>query len=301
MNKTDLHIHSKCSNDGELGALEIIEKCLNNKITTIAITDHNSILAINEAIPLCLNVGIDLISGIEIDCSFKGTDLHLLAYNIDWKSNDFIELDKSIHKKVMDSFPEMIQNLDKLGINVDENEVLEKANGQLPCGELIAEVLLTNKVYHSNPKLLPYLLGGERSDMPYINFYHDFFAQGKLAYVKINYMDFREAIDLVKSNSGIPIIAHPGMNLKGQEELVIELLENGVEGLEVFNNYHNALQIEYFADLAIQKSILMTCGSDFHGKNKPLIDIGKFKTNSKYDDYLQRSIKKIKNTAHNNV
>lgn len=295
MNNTDLHIHSKYSNDGEFGVLELINKCINNKITTFAITDHNSTLATKEAISLCLNISIDLISGIEIDCSFKGIDLHLLGYIIDWQSNDFTELDKSIHKKVMDSFPEMIHNLGKLGITVDEKEVLEKANGQLPCGELIAEVLLTNKDYHSNPKLFPYLLGGERSDMPYINFYHDFFAQGKRAYVKINYMDFHDAINLVKSNGGIPIIAHPGLNLKGKEELVIELLENGAEGLEVFNNYHNALQIEYFADLAIKKSILMTCGSDFHGKNKPLIDIGKFKTNSKYDDYMQRSINIIKN------
>lgn len=299
MNKIDLHIHSKYSNDGELGIRELIDKCLNNKINILSITDHNSILAIHEAIPLCLNLGLDLISGIEIDCSYKEIDLHLLGYNIDWQSKDFIELEKSIHKKVMDSFPEMISNLDKLGIKVDENEVLERANGKLPCGELIAEVLLTNKVYHSNKKLLPYMIGGERSDMPYINFYHDFFAQGKPAYVKINYMDFHDAINLVKSNGGTPIIAHPGMNLKGKEKIAIELLDYGAEGLEVFNNYHNAEQIEYFADLTIQKSILMTCGSDFHGKNKPLIDIGKYNTNNKYDDYLQQSIMQIKNTAHN--
>ena len=50
---------------------------------------------------------------------------------------------KSIYKKVMDSFPEMIENLDRLGIKVDTNEVIEKSNGKLPCGEMIAEVLLT--------------------------------------------------------------------------------------------------------------------------------------------------------------
>jgi predicted metal-dependent phosphoesterase TrpH len=300
MNKTDLHIHSKCSNDGEYGVPELIEKCINNQITTFAITDHNSIAAISEAIPLCLNAGIDFVSGIEVDCSFNGIDLHLLGYNINWQSTDFTELNFSIYKKVMDSFPRMIQNLGDLGIRVDEKEVLEKANGQLPCGELIAEVLLTNKIYHSNPRLYPYMTGGERSDMPYINFYHDFFAQGKPAYVRINYMDFIDAVNLVKANGGIPIIAHPGMNLKGKEDLVIELIEKGAEGLEVFNNYHNSAQIEYFAELTMEKSILMTCGSDFHGKNKPLIDIGKFKSNNKYDDYLQRSIMKIKNAAHDN-
>ena len=142
-------------------------------------------------------------------------------------------------------------------------------------------------------KLLPYMSGGKRSDMPYINFYHDFFAQGKPAYVKINYMDFHAAIELIKSSKGIPIIAHPGISLKGKEELVIELLNKGAEGLEVFNNYHDTNQMEYFADLVIQDSFLMTCGSDFHGKNKPLIHIGEYKTIDKFESYLMKSIKQI--------
>uniref|UniRef100_UPI00321774BC PHP domain-containing protein n=1 Tax=uncultured Draconibacterium sp. TaxID=1573823 RepID=UPI00321774BC len=293
MNKIDLHIHSNYSNDGEFEIQELIDKCLINKINILSITDHNSILAINEALPLCSDSNLDLIPGIEIDCSYKNTDLHLLGYNINWQSNDFTELEQSIHREVMASFPEMIQNLEKAGIYVDGKEVLEKANGQLPCGELIAEVLITNKNYHSNPKLLPYLPGGKRSDMPYINFYLDFFAQGKPAYTKTNYMDFNDAINLVKSNGGTPIIAHPGLNLKGKEELAIDLLGKGAEGLEVFNNYHNATQIEYFADLAIQNSVLITGGSDFHGKNKPLINIGEYKTNSKYTNYLHKSIAQI--------
>jgi hypothetical protein len=195
----------------------------------------------------------------------------------------------------MDSFPHMIENLAKIGILVDANEVLEKGNGKLPCGELIAEVLLTNKRYHANKKLLPYMNEGERSDMPYINFYHDFFAQGKPTYVKIEYMHFQEAVEIVKSNGGIPIVAHPGLNLKGKEDLVVELIDSGAEGLEVFNNYHNFNQIEYFANLVMKEDLLMTCGSDFHGKNKPLIEIGKYLYDNKYDDYLHKSVNQINN------
>jgi predicted metal-dependent phosphoesterase TrpH len=299
MNRFDLHVHSKYSNDGEFGIQEIIERCLNNEIDLLSITDHNSISATEEAITLCLNSGIELIPGIEIDCSYKNTDLHLLGYNINWPSKDFKELERSIHEKVMDSFPRMIDNLDYLGIKVNEKEVLERANGKPPCGELIAEVLLSNPVYQDNKKLLPYMSGGERSDMPFINFYLDYFSQGKPAYVKIDYMDFHEAVHLVRSNGGIPVIAHPGLNLKGKEELVIELLDDGAEGLEAFNNYHNAPQAEYFASLCVKKSLIMTCGSDFHGKNKPLIDIGKYGIIDKYADYLLKSIMEISNMTHN--
>lgn len=299
MNRIDLHVHSKTSNDGEFGIQEIVDKCLNNEIDILSITDHNSISANEEAISLCRNSGIEFIPGIEIDCSYKNADLHLLGYNINWHSNDFKELERSINEKVMESFPRMIDNLDKLGIKVNVDEVLEKANGILPSGELIAEVLLNNPVYHTNKELLPYMSGGERSDMPYINFYLDYFSQGKSAYVKIDYMDFNDAVNLVKRNGGIPVVAHPGLNLKGKEELVNELLNEGAEGLEVFNNYHNAAQVEYFAGLCLQKSVIMTCGSDFHGKNKPLIDIGKFKTNSNYIDYLLKSVMEIKSMTKN--
>jgi 3',5'-nucleoside bisphosphate phosphatase len=290
---SDLHIHSKYSVDGELDIQQLIDKCLSNNISTFSITDHNSVAAAQEAINRSSALGLHFIPGIEIDCTYKDTDLHLLGYNINWQSNDFAELEKSMHRKVMDIFPEMTDNLSKLGIEVDENEVLEKAKGTLPCAELIAEVLLTNPVYHTNKKLLPYMPGGQRSDMPYLNFYHDFFAQAKPAYVKIHYISFQEAIDLVKSNGGTAVIAHPGLNFKGKEELIIELIDAGADGLEVFNNYHDVTQIGYLANLSVQKSVLMTCGSDFHGKNKPLIDIGKFKTLGRYCDYLDKSIRHL--------
>lgn len=293
MNKIDLHVHSKYSNDGEYGIQELIALCGKNKIDILSITDHNSVSAIQEAIPLCIESEIDLIPGIEIDCAYRGIDLHLLGYNINSLGNDFKDLEKSYYNNVMDSFPQMIENLAKTGIHVDADEVLKKGDGKLPCGELIAEVLLTNEKYHSNKKLTPYMKNGKRSDMPYINFYLDFFAQGKPAYVKIEYMDFHEAIDIVKGNGGIPIVAHPGLNLKGKEDLVTELIGKGAEGLEVFNNYHELNQIEYFADLVMKDKLLMTCGSDFHGKNKPLIEIGKYIYDNRYDDYLQNCVNQI--------
>jgi len=81
--------------------------------------------------------------------------------------------------------------------------------------------------------------------------------------------------------------------LKGKEELISKILEKGAEGLEVFNNYHDVNQIEFFAELAVKQNVIMTAGSDFHGKTKPLIDIGKYKFDDKYNNYLSESINKI--------
>lgn len=292
MQKADLHIHSRYSNDGEYEIKDLIDKCVNNGVDIFAITDHNVVRGNEEAEIIARQKGLRFIPGIEIDCNYKGTDLHLLGYNINWKSKDFKELEEDITKKVMDSLSEMIYNLGKLGIEVDKKKILEAANGNMPSGELIAEVLLSDTSYH-NEKLLPYMAGGNRSDMPYLNFYFDFFAQGKPAYVKIEYMDYVDALQLVKNNGGIPIIAHPGLNFNGREDVVEELLDLGAEGLEVFNNYHNEEQIEYFASTVIQRDVLMTCGSDFHGKTKPVIDIGNYKFNEIYAGFLADSIQQL--------
>lgn len=289
----DLHIHSKYSDDGELEIRAIVEKCIDNKVNTFTITDHDRVLGNEEAVRLAAENKLNFIPGIEVSCSYNGIDLHLLGYNIDWRSSDFEHLDETVSSKTMASFSDMIANIRKLGFTVDEDVVLSKANGKTPTSELIAEVMLSDVKYETE-RLRLYMAGGERSDMPYINFYLDYFAQGKPAYVRIEYMNFADAVALVKDNGGVPVVAHPGLNLKGREEVVEKLLDGGAEGMEVFNNYHTDEQVAYFAELAKKRKAIMTCGSDFHGKTKPLIDLGCFKFDSKYADYLTDSVNRLK-------
>jgi len=292
--KADMHIHSRHSNDGELGIPEIIEKCHESGVDTFSITDHNSVVGSREAKQLTADIqGIDFIPGIEIDCNYKGTDLHLLGYQVDLGGGEFDALGTSIRQKHMDAIPQMISNLARLGINIDPDKLMKMSGGEPPTGELFAELLLMNPDQHSNPQLLPYLPGGKRSDMPLINFYLDFFAQGKPAYVKINHLDFKEAVGMIRSNGGIPIVAHPGLNLDGREEMVNELMDQGAAGLEVFNNYHNNTQVAYFAGESSKRGALMTCGSDFHGKNKPRISIGQYAFLENHRKYLDHSLKAI--------
>ena len=292
--KADLHIHSKYSNDGEFGIPEIIQKCSENGVDIFSITDHNNVRGSREAKRLTAdNQGIDFISGIEIDCNYRGTDLHLLGYQLDLSGNEFDSLEHTLRQRHMDAVPQMITNLKRLGIAIDLDELLSRSRGEAPTGELFAELLLEKPEQHSNPLLQPYLPGGERGDMPLINFYLDFFAQGKPAYVKIDHMDFKDAVALVRNNGGIPMVAHPGLNLKGREELVNELMDKGAAGLEVFNNYHSTSQVEYFARETSIRGALMSCGSDFHGFNKPLISIGQYNFNERHRAYLEKSLAAI--------
>jgi 3',5'-nucleoside bisphosphate phosphatase len=291
LERADLHMHSWYSLDGELSVKDLLARCQQHKLNTLSLTDHNSVKGVGEAVELAFAAGINVIPGIEIDCIYNGIDLHILGYDIKWNSKDFTSLEEDVHRRIMDAFPEMVRLLQKSGITVDADEVIALAGGKPPCAEQIAEALVTNPAYHSNSLLKPYLPGGSRSDMPYINFYLDYFAQGRTAYVKIDYMPYSQAIELIKSHDGIPIVAHPGVNLRNHESVISELLDHGAMGLEAFNNYHDYDQIEYFAGIANQRHLLLTCGSDFHGKNKPLIEPGLFKQISRFEDKVDKSIR----------
>lgn len=289
--KADLHIHSSYSNDGELGIPDILQACLTNEIDLFSITDHNTVGGAREASVLSRSLrDLNFLPGIEIDCNYRGTDLHLLGYQVDVKSQDFDALQQSVRQRYLDAVPQMIRNLEQLGILLSPDEVMDKSGGEPPSAELLAEMLLQDPGKHENPKLQPYLPGGARSDMPLINFYLDYFAQGKPAYVHIEHLDYTEALALVRDNGGIPIVAHPGLNLKGREEVALELLDLGASGLEVFNNYHRNQQVDYFAGEIVKRRAWMTCGSDFHGHTKPRIRIGQYNDLLGFRDYLEDSL-----------
>lgn len=283
-------MHSVYSLDGELSPLEILKISAQQGLSIISITDHNLVSGVSEVVGASEAYGIRVIPGIEIDCNFRGTDLHVLGYQINYLSKDFVTLEKQIDSLVMNSFEAMVENLHRLGIPVNADEVLAATQGKLPSAELIAEVLLHNPGYSEITALDPYRPGGNRGDMPYINFYLDYFAQGMPAYVKINYLDYAEAIDLIRKNGGLPVIAHPGHNFRGREEVVADLIRLGAEGIEVFNNYHNPEQMKFLAEMAVRQQALITCGSDFHGKTKPRIGVGQFGMLSEYEGYLRESL-----------
>ncbi len=294
--KADLHIHSRYSNDGEFGIREVLEKCFENGIDIFSITDHNSVKGSREATNLAAayqNIGF--IPGIEIDCNFQGTDLHLLGYQVNLDGDEFDDLERGVRQNYLDAVPQMIHNLQQLGIEIDREELMQRSGGEPPSGELFAELLLEKPEQQLNSLLLPYLPEGARSDMPLINFYLDFFAQGKPAYVKIEHLDFKEAIELVRDQGGIPIVAHPGLNLKDREEVVNELLDLGAAGLEVFNNYHSHKQAAFFARVTTKRGALMTCGSDFHGNTKPRISVGQYLILEDFRQNLERGISTILN------
>ena len=291
MSTIDLHIHSQFSNDGELSVKNILNMCKTAGMKLVSITDHNSVKGINEVIKN--DGGLSVISGVELDCIYKGINLHLLGYGFDHTRKEFLKIEEDIidqEKEAAEKRIRLFQNT--TGIPVSVTEVLSASKNGIVTGELIAEIVLAKENVSEYEVLKPYLPGGEKSDMPNVHFYWDFFSPEKQAYVPIQYISLTEGIDLIHKARGIAVLAHPGKNLSGNYDLLDGIIAEGIDGIEAFSSYHSTEEAIYFQNIAKQNRLLISCGSDFHGKNKPNIHIGGH--GSTMDD--KELLESIKNT-----
>lgn len=275
MNKfIDLHMHSLYSDDGEFTPTELVEKCHNNGIRVMAIADHNSVKGIDEAKAVAESYGMKYIPATEIDCTYKGINLHVVGYGIDYKQSIFNELEENILKQELQCSAKKIELTNALGFDVTKEQLDELSANGVYTGEMFAEVILNDEKYNDYELLKPYREGGERSDNPYVNFYWDYYAQGKPCYTKVVFPSLEETIKIINDHGGIAVLAHPGNNLKGKFEVFDEMVQLGIQGVEAFSNYHSEDTVKYFLAKGRELGILVTCGSDYHGKTKPAIELG---------------------------
>lgn len=272
MTRIDLHMHSNCSEDGEFSPEELLHLGKQAQLDYLSITDHNTVRGVSAALALADQTGIEVISGVELDCVHMGRNFHLLGYGFDHTRSVFAEIEQSILTQERAAAEEKIALIQKaIGIALSAQEVLAAAGGGIVTGELIAEILLQKEHAKEHAVLLPYLAGGTRSDNPYVNFYWDYFSQGKPAYVPIRFMSLSEGVELIHSAGGIAVLAHPGQNLRGDYAFMDKIIETGIDGAEAYSSYHSEAEAALFYSMAQQHNLLVSCGSDFHGKTKPSI------------------------------
>lgn len=269
----DLHMHSMYSDDGEYTPTQLVDMCHETGVKIMAIADHNWVKANEEAKKHADELGMTYIPAIEIDCTYKGVNLHVLGYGID-NQEVFNQLGEDIEKQEIACSMKKLELMNALGFDLKKEQLDALSTNGVYTGEMFGEALLNDSRYDDHELLKPYRQGGERSDNPYVNFYWDYYAQGKPCYTEIHFPTLEETIQLIHQHGGVALLAHPGNNLKGQFELFDEMVTLGLDGVECFSSYHTTETNEYFYNKAKELNVLYTCGSDFHGKTKPSIHLG---------------------------
>jgi len=275
----DLHIHTTASSDGQHGPEEIFEMSRELKLEAIAFADHNSVGSVGEGLRISREFGIEFIPCIEINTHYKGYDFHLLGYFIDHRNDRLLRWLEGLGEQKRNQIRQRVKRLRDLGFRLSGGDVEQLSAGREPTGVSYLNALLAREENRANPRLRAYI-DGDRSNSPYLNFYLDYLAGGKPASVPVQFISTPQAIQLVRSLGGISILAHPA---EVKDERLFELIEAGLEGIEVHSSYHGTEEEDYFKGVCVRFGLLVMAGSDFHGREiKPDVLLGELRGGS-YD------------------
>jgi predicted metal-dependent phosphoesterase TrpH len=248
-------------------------------LQAIAFADHNSVANIQEGLRLSRKFGIEFIPCLELNTFHNDLDLHLLAYYIQPQDPGLIRWLETIERKKKEQAEKRVAKLNELGFVFDWNDLRAFSADHIPTGASFLKAILSRKENAKDPRLRPYV-DGHRSASPYVNFYRDYLRGGKPAFVYMEDILTLAAIRQIKELRGIPVLAHPSDT--GHEN-ILALIGSGLEGLEVYSPYHDAGEQEAFRVMAERHNLLITAGSDFHGKAiKPDVEFGEVAGND-YD------------------
>jgi len=259
VNLIDLHTHTTAS-DGSLTPCQLVEAALEAGLAAIAVTDHDTVDGVSGAVEAGASLGIRVVPGIEISCVLDGGTLHILGYGFDPSEPRFAAGVERLKRARKERNPKIIHNLREMGIPITLEQVEERAGGGVVGRPHIAKTLLD--------------LGAVKTVQEAFDSY---LASDSPAYEHKFRYEPADAFEKIKGAGGIPVMAHPYQTHREGEELrqlVSELAEQGLEGIEVLYSRHSPEQVEFYGELAREFDLVPTGGTDFHGKTKPDITLG---------------------------
>lgn len=251
MKKIDLHCHTTAS-DGIKTPSELIDFAAANDVNVLAITDHDTINGLEEAINYASGKDFHLIPGIEFSIAYQGGSFHLVGLYVDHKYIPIINKTRHLQEVRDNRIYRIIDDLASHGIRIPVEEVQNESNGGAMGRPHVARVLVKHGYAHTiNEVFKKYLV------------------KGKPGYVPKERIDLVEAITLIKGAGGIPVIAHPvSLNYKNFDEfetLLKVFMDAGVEGIEVYSSMHRPVEVEEFSRLVKKYNLIASGGSDYHG------------------------------------
>lgn len=260
----DLHTHSTYS-DGTDTPRELINCALSAGISTLALTDHDSIAGWEEA-KQALRGDLSLVLGAEISClTEEGISVHMLGLLFDGENKQMLQMLEETRDSRIPRMKKMIQLLNAEGIDITMEEVLSVVSDGATVGRPhLADALVARGYIGSRNEAFDGLLNNDSK------FYVSHLAPTP-----------EVAIAQIKSAGGVSVIAHPFASFRGAtlDEFAIEsLVKAGLNGIEV--NHRDQSESERIAllELATSMNLLVTGSSDYHGAGK-LNSLGENSTN----------------------
>jgi predicted metal-dependent phosphoesterase TrpH len=283
MGYVDLHLHTTAS-DGVMSPSEIVRYAKMKGLQAIAITDHDTIGGLEEGLLEGERIGFEVITGIEISAVHSPGSMHLLGYFIDNRYPGIHERLEYLQTARAERNPKIVKKLNQLGIELTYEEVMNASGGGQVGRPHFAQVLLEKKYVRSFQEA-----------------FDRFLKKGAPAYVDKFRFTSKEALHFINDAKGISVLAHPKtLNMAGYSELenlLLQLIEEGLQGIEVSYPEHSALEVGQYKTLAERYGLLMTGGTDYHGNEKNGFDIGDGRGEMKLPYTMVENLKTVRNRS----
>lgn len=260
MKLIDLHVHSTAS-DGTFTPTDLALYAQSKGLSTIALTDHDTIDGIEACQQKGLEIGITVIPGIEFSADFYGKEVHVLGYYLDPHSHPLKEKLKELIEARHARNEEMLNKLAALGCPLTFETLYEDCETTTVLTRAHFAKALLKKGYISQFK----------------DAFSLYIGDGKPAYVPKKHFTTKECIDIIHQAGGLAVLAHPmlyGYDSKDVTHLLRGLKNEGLDGVECLYSTHTVDQTHHLLQICSNLELFPTGGSDFHGKNKPDLDIG---------------------------
>ncbi len=272
----DMHLHSR-SSDGSLSEEDLVNIVVKNGLKGVSLTNHDTLLGQSKFIELASKKDIKVITGIEISSVYKNYAVHILGYGVNLFSESLLnEHLKPTWETLNDSAMVVVRRVKKLGIGI-----FEGANNIKKVRKLInshSPVVSFNSLFH---------FIHSKTNLPVSHLWNLVFKSRSDFWrlmVKPEMLSPVEAVGLVKKMGGKSVLAHPGtICLRGNttefdenivSDIISLLLENGLNGIEVYYPRHTKKQMELYQSIVKKYNLIVTAGSDFHGSYTPKLSVG---------------------------
>ncbi len=259
----DLHSHSTAS-DGALTPTELIKRASEQGVTSLALTDHDTINGLSEAQLACQTHSVNLIPGIEISTTWEKKCFHIVGLNIDPNNQLLTSGIQQLQQQRSQRAQKIAEKLEKKKIPNVYSSVVKAANGGMITRSHFADYLYTNNYVNSQQEAFDRYLG-----------------QGKPAYVSTIWADLQDAIHWIRSAGGVAIIAHPmryNITQSWMKRFLTFFKQNGGEGIEVITGRSSHDEIQRSLSYAFKYELLASVGSDFHSPANQWVELGRLAT-----------------------
>ena len=260
MRPVDLHVHSNKS-DGSLTPSELVDEAIKKGLSAIALTDHDTVDGLDEAINYAADKELEVIPGIELSTEYLGRDVHIVGLFINQHNPAFAAHIKAFRESRDNRNIKMCNRLhDEAGIDISY-EVLVKANpGAVLTRAHYANYLLEHGYVKSHQEAFERYIGDHCK-----------------YYVPREKITPADAVELILKCDGLPILAHPilyHMTKDQLDTLVSSLKQIGLTGIEAIYSTYSSSEEKKIREIAKKYDLCISGGSDFHGKAKPNLELG---------------------------